>query len=76
MRDGVGKRIGEVAEEQRSLLESGGEGGSSSKKDLLLPHTAADIVRSMLTIKFDPISFSLFLLPRSIFNWIELGLGF
>lgn len=42
MEEGGGNRIGE--EEQRSLLESGGEGGSSSKKDLLLPHTAADIV--------------------------------
>jgi len=41
-RERGGKRIGE--EEQRSLLESGGEGGRSSKKDLLLPHTAADIV--------------------------------
>lgn len=38
--------MGEVEEEQRSLLERGGEGGRSSKKDLLLPHTAADIVQT------------------------------
>jgi len=80
----VGKRIGEVEEEQRSLLDNGGEGGScSSKKDLLLPHTAADIVLAMLTIEFefDPISsFSswLIFLLRSISNWkwMKLGLGF
>lgn len=81
----VGKRIGEVEEEQRSLLDNGGEGGScSSKKDLLLPHTAADIVLPMLTIEFefDPISSSfsssLIFLLRSIsnWNWMKLGLGF
>ena len=47
MRVGRERRIGEE-EEQRSLLETdvgGEEGGSSSKKDLLLPHTAADIVQ-------------------------------
>lgn len=41
-------RTGEVEEEQRSFLETGGdvevdEVGNSSKKDLL-PHTIADIV--------------------------------
>ena len=44
------KRIGEE-EEQRSLLETGGEGGISSKKDLLLPQTAADILKK---IKLSP----------------------
>lgn len=39
--------MGEVEEEQRSLLARGGDGGRSSKKDLLLPHTAADIVQSV-----------------------------
>lgn len=39
--------MGEVEEEQRSLLARGGDGGRSSKKDLLLPHTAADIVQSI-----------------------------
>lgn len=37
--------MGEVEEEQRSLFERGGDGGRSSKKDLLLPHTAADMVQ-------------------------------
>lgn len=37
--------MGEVEEEHRSLLVRGGDGGSSSKKDLLLPHTAADILQ-------------------------------
>lgn len=41
---GAENRIGEEVEAQRSLLETGGDDGSSSKKDLLLPHTAADIV--------------------------------
>ena len=50
MRVGRERRIGE--EEQRSLLETGGEGGRSSKKDLLLPHTAADIVQNGCVVVF------------------------
>ena len=54
MREGGGNRIGE---EQRSFFASGGEGGSSSKKDLLLPHTAADIVQNRSIV-----------FPRSLFT--------
>ena len=45
MRLGDEKPIGEVDDEQRSRFDTGGEGGRSSKKDLLLPQTAADIVQ-------------------------------
>lgn len=67
------KRTGEEEEEEhRSLLETGGdedadcgdddggEGRSSSKNDLLLPHTIADIVQSQYLsalFLFDPIPF-------------------
>lgn len=37
--EGLGKWIGEVAGQQRSLLDNNIEEGSSSKKDLSLPHT-------------------------------------
>jgi hypothetical protein len=50
IRDGRERRIGE--EEQRSLLETGGDGGRSSKKDLLVPHTAADIVQNCVVVIF------------------------
>lgn len=36
----------EDEEAQRSLLDTGGDPGSSSKNDLLLPHTIADILSS------------------------------
>ena len=42
------KRMGEEGEEKRSLFEEEEE-GRSSKKDLLLPHTAADIVGAKIT---------------------------
>lgn len=57
MRVGRERRIGD--EEQRILFETGGEGGRSSKKDLLLPHTAADIVQECVLVFFSS-SFSLF----------------
>jgi len=74
MREGRERRIGE--DEQRSLLDTGGEGGSSSNKDLLFPHTAADIVQLQ---QLCPLFFFLFyiFLPQIIipilFNSIQFN---
>lgn len=50
IREGGVNRVGEEdddeEEAQRSLLDTGGDPGSSSKNDLLLPHTIANILSS------------------------------
>lgn len=68
MRVGRERRIGEEEEEQRSLLETGGEGGRSSKKDLLLPHTAADISAQFTIMRLSSSSSPLLFSPNYQFN--------
>ena len=81
IREGGVNRVGEEDDEdedeeaQRSLLDTGGDPGSSSKNDLLLPHTIADILSSssstIYSLRLQQTTIEITLIPEIFFFFLQ-----